>query len=59
MQRMGHDSVRAAMIHQHSTMDADRRIADAMNHKIKEAGEAAGIGSSATGRRNGTVVYAE
>ncbi|WP_327590319.1 tyrosine-type recombinase/integrase [Nonomuraea sp. NBC_00507] len=34
MQRMGHDSVRAALIYQHSTADADRRIADAMNTKI-------------------------
>jgi hypothetical protein len=36
MQRMGHDSVRAAMIYQHSTQEADWRIADAMNQKIKE-----------------------
>ncbi|WP_220447141.1 tyrosine-type recombinase/integrase [Nonomuraea deserti] len=34
MQRMGHDSVRAALIYQHSTAEADRRIADAMNAKI-------------------------
>jgi integrase len=40
MQRMGHDSVRAAMIYQHSTKEADRHIADAMNDKIKEAGKA-------------------
>ena len=40
MQRMGHDSVRAAMIYQHSTKEADRRIADAMNDMIKEAGKA-------------------
>ena len=39
MQRMGHDSVRAAMIYQHSTQEADQRIADAMNNKIKEAGQ--------------------
>ena len=40
MQRMGHDSVRAAMIYQHSTKEADRRIAEALNDKIKEAGRA-------------------
>ncbi|MFI7224412.1 site-specific integrase [Nonomuraea angiospora] len=34
MQRMGHDSVRAALIYQHSTAEADRKIADAMNSKI-------------------------
>ncbi|MEV7971284.1 tyrosine-type recombinase/integrase [Sphaerisporangium sp. NPDC088356] len=38
MERMGHDSVRAAMIYQHSTAQADRKIADAMNGMIKEAG---------------------
>jgi integrase len=37
MQRMGHDSVRAALIYQHPTREADRRIADAMNAKITEA----------------------
>jgi len=30
MARMGHDSVRAAMIYQHATSDADRAIADAL-----------------------------
>ncbi|GII89480.1 putative prophage phiRv2 integrase [Sphaerisporangium siamense] len=34
MERMGHDSVRAAMIYQHSTAEADRKIADAMDSKI-------------------------
>ncbi|MFG1877061.1 tyrosine recombinase XerC [Sphaerisporangium sp. NPDC049003] len=38
MERMGHDSVRAAMIYQHSTAQADRKIADAMNSMIEEAG---------------------
>ncbi|MET7462435.1 site-specific integrase [Nonomuraea sp. NPDC005501] len=36
MQRMGHDSVRAALIYQHSTAEADRKIADAMNSKIAQ-----------------------
>ncbi|WP_231328668.1 tyrosine-type recombinase/integrase [Actinomadura graeca] len=35
MDRMGHDSVRAAMIYQHSTSEAGRAIADALNDKIK------------------------
>jgi hypothetical protein len=30
MDRMGHDSMRAALIYQHATKDADRRIADAL-----------------------------
>ncbi|MEV4079553.1 site-specific integrase [Nonomuraea fuscirosea] len=37
MQRMGHDSVRAALIYQHSTAEADRKIADAMNNKINQS----------------------
>jgi integrase len=37
MDRMGHDSVRAALIYQHKTADGNRVIADAMNSKIKEA----------------------
>lgn len=35
MDRMGHDSVRAAMIYQHATSEAGRAIADALNDKIK------------------------
>ncbi|MEV5825211.1 site-specific integrase [Spirillospora sp. NPDC052242] len=34
MDRMGHDSVRAAMIYQHATSEAGRAIADALNAKI-------------------------
>ncbi|TDC02690.1 hypothetical protein E1267_28815 [Nonomuraea longispora] len=34
---LGEPSVRAAMIHQHSTAEADRRIADAMNVKIQQS----------------------
>ena len=37
MERMGHDSVRAAMIYQHSTAEADRKIADALDGKIASA----------------------
>jgi integrase len=32
--RMGHDSVRAAMIYQHASSAADRRIANALDHAI-------------------------
>ena len=32
--RMGHDSVRAAMIYQHATSAADRRIADALDQML-------------------------
>ncbi|WP_262495931.1 hypothetical protein [Nonomuraea sp. SYSU D8015] len=31
---MGHDSVRAALIYQHSTAEADRKLADSMDDKI-------------------------
>lgn len=34
MQRMGHDSMRAALIYQHATQGADRKIADAMEALI-------------------------
>ncbi len=37
MARMGHDSVRAAMIYQHRTAEADKGIVDAMNCKIEKA----------------------
>ena len=33
--RMGHDSDRAALIYQHATRDADRRIADALDARIR------------------------
>ncbi|MEV4891519.1 site-specific integrase [Nonomuraea sp. NPDC055795] len=36
MDRMGHDSVRAALIYQHGTAEADRRIANAMDTMINE-----------------------
>lgn len=35
MARMGHDSVRAALVHQHKTLDADRAIAAAMSTRIE------------------------
>jgi hypothetical protein len=34
MSRMGHDSMRAALVYQHRTQGADRRIADAMEALI-------------------------
>ncbi|MFI7422747.1 hypothetical protein [Nonomuraea sp. NPDC049684] len=37
MQRMGRNSVRAALIYQHSTAEADRKITDIMNAKIERA----------------------
>ena len=36
MQRVGHAPVRVALIYQHSTAEADRKIADAMNAMINE-----------------------
>lgn len=35
MERMGHDSMRAALIYQHATRDADRRIADSLDGQIR------------------------
>lgn len=37
MDRMGHDSVRAAMIYQHATTESSRRIADSINVMIERA----------------------
>lgn len=40
MHRMGHGSMRAALIYQHATSERDREIADALNLRIgREAGE--------------------
>ncbi|WP_225959228.1 tyrosine-type recombinase/integrase [Nonomuraea africana] len=33
--RMGHDSDRAALIYQHATRDADQRIAEALNARVR------------------------
>ena len=35
MERMGHDTMRAALIYQHSTRDAGRRIADSLEAEIE------------------------
>jgi hypothetical protein len=32
---MGHDSDRAALIYQHATRDADRKIADALDARVE------------------------
>ena len=37
MERMGHDSVRAAMMYQHPTTEASRRIADSISDMIQRA----------------------
>ncbi len=37
MERMGHDSVRAAMMYQHPTTEASRRIADSISGMIQRA----------------------
>jgi integrase len=36
MNRMGHDSMRAALIYQHTTQKADRKIADALERLLDE-----------------------
>ena len=37
MERMGHDSVRAAMMYQHATTEAGRLIADSISGIIQRA----------------------
>jgi hypothetical protein len=35
--RMGHDSVRAAMIYQHAAAEADQKIANTLDQRMGEA----------------------
>ena len=35
--RMGHDSVRAAMIYQHAAVEADQKIANMLDQRMREA----------------------
>ena len=35
MVRMGHSTMRAALIYQHTTRERDRKIADGLNEQIK------------------------
>ena len=37
MRRMGHSTVRAAMIYQHANEDRDHEIADGIEQRIEEA----------------------
>lgn len=45
MARMGHDSVRAAIIYQHATAEADARIAQALEVELSTADDADHDGS--------------
>jgi len=50
--RMGHDSDRAALIYQHATRDADRRIADALDARVRaERPDSDGDDDGAAGAR--------
>jgi hypothetical protein len=42
MARMGHDSMRAALIYQHTTQKADRKIADALEQLLDQHAEGKG-----------------
>ena len=54
MDRMGHDTVRAALIYQHATRDADRRIAEALESEIEHAdADAAVTPLTARGQHDG------
>ena len=43
MNRMGHDSMNAAIIYQHATREADRVIADALDVRVQAFREAANV----------------
>ena len=48
MDRMGHDSARAALIYQHKTAAAGRAIADALSAQIRSLEQAHGNGTDAS-----------
>lgn len=48
MDRMGHDSARAALIYQHKTTAAGRAIADALSAQIESLGQPHGEGADAS-----------
>ena len=52
MHRMGHSTMRAALIYQHATSERDREIASAMDRRIaKQAGRKPAKGKKAGGRK--------
>jgi hypothetical protein len=51
---MGHDSVRATIVYQHATTQADARIADSLDADV--AGAIAGGGPEADGFGGGVVL---
>jgi hypothetical protein len=53
MSRIGHSSIRAAMIYQHVTAERDRRIADALNLMIEAARKEGKHGDSVDGGDGG------
>ncbi len=50
MERMGHDTMRAALIYQHTTTEADRRIADALSRALGDSDAALADTDAASGR---------
>lgn len=50
MLRMGHDSMRAALIYQHASQTGDRRIADALDAVIEAAADSGADGETVDGR---------
>lgn len=61
MHRMGHSTMRAALIYQHATSRRDREIASAMDRRIarRSGKKAAGAGRPAAGRRRTSAQSAE
>ena len=51
MHRMGHASMRAALIYQHATSDRDREIADTMDKRITKGARAGKPAKDAGGKR--------
>jgi integrase len=54
MHRMGHATMRAALVYQHATSERDREIASAMDRRIaKQSGKRSAKAKKAGGRKKG------
>ena len=51
MHRMGHASMRAALIYQHATSDRDREIADSMDKRITKGAQSGKAGKAGKSKK--------
>jgi len=53
MARMGHDSIRAAIIYQHASSEADRAVAAALDEQLQRNKSAAAVGGDEPNKGGG------